>query len=113
MPTIFTDIIEKKIPAHIVYEDDLCMAFKDIQPQAPVHILVIPKKEIPSIADVSLQDQNLLGHLLVKTSEIAKSQGLSEKGYRLVINTKEDGGQTVPHLHIHILGDRKMLWPPG
>lgn len=111
--TIFKKIINKEAPADIVYEDDLCLAFKDIHAQAPVHILVIPKKEIPSIAEVQKEDQQLLGHLLIKASEIAKSQGLSQKGYRLVANTKEHGGQTVHHLHIHILGGRKMLWPPG
>ena len=113
MPTIFKQIIDKKIPADIVYEDDLCLAFKDINAQAPVHILVIPKKEIPSMAEASAEDQSLLGHLLVKASQIAKEQNLHEKGYRLVVNVKDDGGQTVNHLHIHILGGRKMLWPPG
>ena len=113
MSTIFKQIIDKKIPADIVYEDDLCLAFKDINSQAPVHILVIPKKEIPSIAEASVQDQSLLGHLLVKARQVAKEQNLHEKGYRLVVNVKDDGGQTVNHLHIHILGGRKMLWPPG
>ena len=113
MSTIFKKIIDKEIPADIVYEDDLCLAFKDIHAQAPIHILIIPKKEIPSIAEVQLEDQALLGHLLVKSSEIAKAQGLHSAGYRLVANIKDDGGQTVPHLHIHILGGRKMLWPPG
>lgn len=113
MSTIFKQIIDKKIPASIVYEDDLCLAFKDINAQAPVHILVIPKKEISSTAEISLEDQNLLGHLIIKANEIAQSQNLQKKGYRLVINTKDDGGQTVNHLHIHILGGRKMLWPPG
>ena len=113
MSTIFKKIIDKEIPADIVYEDDLCLAFKDIQAQAPIHILIIPKKEIPSIAEVQPEDQALLGHLLVKASEIAKAQGLHSAGYRLVANIKDDGGQTVPHLHIHILGGRKMLWPPG
>ena len=111
--TIFKQIIDKKIPAKIIYEDDLCMAFNDINPQAPVHILVIPKKEIPSIADAEPEDKDLLGHLFVKVREIAKNHSLHEKGYRLVVNTKDDGGQTVNHLHIHILGGRKMKWPPG
>ena len=113
MSTIFKKIIDKEIPADIVYEDDLCLAFKDIQAQAPIHILIIPKKEIPSMAEVQPEDQSLLGHLFVKASEIAQAQGLHNTGYRLVANIKNDGGQTVPHLHIHILGGRKMLWPPG
>ena len=113
MSTIFKQIIDKKIPADIVYEDDLCLAFKDINAQAPVHILVIPKKEIPSMSEIAPEDQSLLGHLLLKASQIAKEQNLHEKGWRLVVNVKDDGGQTVNHLHIHILGGRKMLWPPG
>lgn len=107
MSTIFTKIIKKEIPAKIVYEDDLCLAFHDIAPQAPVHILIIPKKEIVSLAHASKDDQNLLGHLMVKTSEIAKEQGL-ENGYRVVMNIGKDGGQTVDHLHLHILGKRAM-----
>ena len=113
MSTIFKQIIDKKIKADIVYEDDLCLAFKDINAQAPVHILVIPKKEIPSMAEVKEEDKSLLGHLMIKVREIAKAQGLSDRGYRLVVNTKDDGGQTVDHLHIHILGGRQMGWPPG
>ncbi len=110
--TIFSKIIRKEIPAKIVYEDDQCLAFHDVHPQAPVHILLIPKKEIVSMADVKNEDKDLLGYLMYKASEIAKEQGL-ERGYRLVINTKSDGGQTVDHLHIHILGKRLMKWPPG
>jgi len=113
MSTIFKKIIDKEIPADIVYEDDLCLAFKDINAQAPVHILVIPKKEIPSMAETTVEDQSLLGHLLVKAVKIAKKLGLDQKGYRLVVNTKDDGGQTVRHLHIHILGGRRLGWPPG
>lgn len=105
--TIFSKIIRKEIPAKIVYEDDLCMAFHDISPQAPIHILVIPKKEVVSLANVSTEDQKLLGHLLLKVSEIAKTQGL-ENGYRVAMNIGKDGGQTVDHLHIHILGKRVM-----
>ena len=112
MSTIFTKIINKEIPADIVYEDDQCIAFKDIQPQAPVHILLIPKKEIPSLNDVTPADARLLGHLMCKASQIAKDQKL-DKGYRININTLDDGGQTVYHLHIHILGGRQMNWPPG
>ncbi len=111
--TIFKKIIEKKIPATIVYEDDQCLAFRDIQAQAPTHILVIPKKEIVSMVDVTLDDQKLLGHMMVKASEIAAKEGLAKDGYRLVINTRKNGGQSVDHLHIHILGGRAMAWPPG
>ena len=112
--TIFKKIIDREIPADIVYEDDICLAFKDINAQAPVHVLVIPKKEIRSLADISpTEDKEILGHLLVKTSEIAQKLGLSESGYRTVINTNDDGGQTVYHIHIHILGGRALSWPPG
>lgn len=110
--TIFSKIIKKEIKADIVYEDDLCLAFRDINAQAPTHILLIPKKEIVSMAEVTKEDQNLLGHMMVKASEIAKKE-LGEKGYRLVVNTRADGGQSVDHLHIHILGGRLMKWPPG
>ena len=109
--TVFTKIINKEIPADIVYEDDLCLAFKDINPQAPVHILLIPKKEILSSQKIQKEDQNLMGHLMVKIPEIAKKLNLST--YRLVVNTGEDAGQTVSHIHIHILGGRKLSWPPG
>ena len=111
MTTVFKQIIDKKIPADIVYEDDLCMAFRDINPQAPTHILLIPKEEIASLAEVEERHQSLLGHLLVKVHEIAKQQGL--KSYRVVINTGEEAGQSVFHLHLHILGGREMGWPPG
>ena len=108
MSTIFKKIIDKEIPTDLVYEDDLCIAIKDINPQAPVHILVIPKKEIPSVADATQEDQNLLGHLILTAKQIAKKLNIDEKGYRLVINTKEDGGQTVYHLHVHILGGCRL-----
>ena len=111
MPTVFTKIINKEIPADIVYEDDKCLAFKDINPQAPVHILLIPKKEIPSLAYLKEEDQDLMGYLMLKAVAIAKEQKL--KGYRVVINTNGSGGQTVYHIHIHILGGRNMNWPPG
>ncbi|BAY10403.1 histidine triad nucleotide-binding protein [Calothrix sp. NIES-2098] len=110
--TIFSKIISRKIPADIVYEDDLALAFNDIQPQAPVHILVIPKKPIPKLADAESQDHALLGHMMLTAKRVAEQAGL-ENGYRLVINTGPDGGQTVYHLHIHILGGRQMKWPPG
>jgi len=111
--TIFKKIIDKEIPADIVYEDDLCLAFNDINPQAPTHVLLIPKKVIASMAEVEKAEQDLLGFLMVKAAEIAKAVGLSEDGYRLVVNTRENAGQEVPHLHIHILGGRKFSWPPG
>lgn len=112
--TLFTKIINKQIPAKIVYEDDLCLAFHDIQPQAPTHVLIIPKKPIESLAHVhAAEDQMLLGHLMLKASEVADMLGLSKEGYRLVVNTNKNGGQTVYHLHIHLLGGRSMHWPPG
>jgi histidine triad (HIT) family protein len=110
--TIFSKIIRKEIPANIVYEDDLALAFTDVNPQAPVHILVIPKKPIVSLATAEPEDQTLLGHLLLVVKQVAEQAGL-EKGYRVVMNTGNDGGQTVHHLHIHILGRRSMSWPPG
>ncbi|MDJ1168183.1 histidine triad nucleotide-binding protein [Roseofilum sp. BLCC_M154] len=110
--TIFSKIIRKEIPADIVYEDDLCLAFKDISPQAPTHILVIPKKPIAKLADAESQDHALMGHLLLTVKRVAEQAGLSN-GYRVVINTGEDGGQTVDHLHLHILGGRALAWPPG
>ena len=110
--TIFSKIISREIPADIVYEDDLALAFKDITPQAPVHILVIPKKPIPQISEAQAEDQELLGHLLLTAQKVASEAGLTN-GYRLVINNGNDGGQTVFHLHIHILGGRAMEWPPG
>ena len=113
MSTVFTQIINREIPADIVYEDESCLAFRDINPQAPVHVLLIPKKEIVSMATVETGDQAVLGHLMVKASEIASMLGLSEGGYRLVVNTNLDAGQSVFHLHLHILGGRKFTWPPG
>lgn len=110
--TIFKKIIDKEIPADIVYEDDQCLAFNDVSPQAPVHILVIPKKEIVSLADAADDDGALLGHLLLTVRNIAKEQGLVD-GFRTVINTGEDGGQSVFHLHIHLMGKRALAWPPG
>lgn len=110
--TIFSKIIRKEIPANIVYEDDLCLAFKDIAPQAPTHILVIPKKPLERIDSAEIEDQALLGHLLLTVKKVAKKANLTN-GYRVVINNGNDGGQTVDHLHLHILGDRSMQWPPG
>ncbi|MDJ0696686.1 histidine triad nucleotide-binding protein [Mastigocoleus sp. MO_188.B34] len=110
--TIFGKIIRREIPANIVYEDELALAFKDVNPQAPVHILVIPKKPIPKLAEAESQDGELLGHLLLTAKKVAQEAGLNN-GYRLVINNGNDGGQTVYHLHLHILGGRQMKWPPG
>lgn len=111
--TVFKKIIDREVPADIVYEDDLCLAFRDIDPKAPVHILLIPKKEIVSMAEVEPHDHPLMGHLLIKAAEVARDQGLEKGGYRVVINTGPDGGQSVDHLHLHILGGRSMQWPPG
>ncbi len=113
MSTIFKQIIDREIPADIVYEDDKCLAFKDINPQAPVHILVIPKREIPSVASAQDEDKEILGHLMVKAAEIARDFGIEESGYRLVTNVNDDAGQSVYHVHFHLLGGRKMTWPPG
>ena len=110
--TIFGKIIRREIPANIVYEDDLALAFKDVNPQAPTHILVIPKKPIPRVSEAVSDDRSLLGHLLLTAKKVAEEAGL-EDGYRVVINNGKDGGQTVDHLHLHILGGRQMQWPPG
>jgi histidine triad (HIT) family protein len=111
--TIFKKILDGEVPATIIFEDDLCIAFRDIDPQAPTHVLVIPRKEIPSLAEASPEDHRLLGHLLIKAAEVAQSEGLSGNGYRVVINVGPNGGQAVDHLHLHVLGGRRMKWPPG
>jgi histidine triad (HIT) family protein len=111
--TLFEKICDKEIPAEIVYEDDQVVAFRDIAPVAPTHVLVIPRKAIPRVNEAQAEDQSLLGHLLLKAAEVARSLGLSESGYRLVINNGKDGGESVPHLHCHILGGRPLQWPPG
>jgi len=111
--TLFEKICEKEIPADIVYEDDQVVAFRDIAPKAPTHVLVIPRKPIPRINEAQPEDQALLGHLLLKATEVARSLGLGDDGFRLVLNNGRDAGETVPHLHCHILGGRKMDWPPG
>ena len=110
--TLFSKIVRREIPADIVYEDELSLAFRDINPQAPVHILVIPKKIIPSLAHAHDDDQILLGHLLNTAKTVAVQEAL-DTGYRVVINTGRDGGQTVNHIHLHILGGRSLKWPPG
>jgi histidine triad (HIT) family protein len=111
--TLFEKIIAREIPAKIVYEDDKVFAFQDIKPQAPVHVLVIPKKPIPRIAEAQPEDHQILGHLLLKAAEVAKQLGLTENGFRLVFNNGPDAGEAVPHLHCHVIGGRKMNWPPG
>jgi len=113
MSTIFTKIINKEIPAEIVLETENILAFKDINPQAPVHVLVIPKKEIARVENAGVEDQELMGALLLAAKEVAELTGIKETGFRLVINNGSDGGQEVEHLHIHVLGGRKLNWPPG
>ncbi|PQO32733.1 histidine triad nucleotide-binding protein [Bremerella cremea] len=110
--TIFKRIIDKEIPADVVYEDDLCLAFKDIAPKAPTHVLIIPKKEIATVDDIADEDAALIGHMWIVIRNLARDLGL-EEGYRVIVNCKEAGGQEVPHLHYHLLGGRKMTWPPG
>lgn len=112
--TIFSKIISKEIPADIVYESDKILAFRDIKPQAPVHILIIPKIEIPTIREVKGREHsNLLAEMFDAANEIAKKEGISEDGFRLVFNCGDNGGQDVYHIHMHLLGGRKMNWPPG
>jgi histidine triad (HIT) family protein len=112
MPTLFQKIIDREIPAEIVYEDDLCLAFRDIRPQAPVHLLVIPKKEIPSADEITAADESLVGHLFVVMAQLAVQLGLTS-GYRVVTNCGPDAGQEVMHLHFHLLAGRRLRWPPG
>lgn len=109
---IFLKIMSKQIPAKIAYEDDRSLAFHDINPQAPIHILIIPKKEIPTHDDIAEADRELIGHLHLVAAKLAKQLGLAD-GYRLVLNCREQAGQTVPHLHLHLLGGRPFTWPPG
>lgn len=111
-PTLFEKIIAREIPAKIAFEDDRCIVLHDISPQAPTHLLVIPKKPIPRIGEAETSDCELLGHLLLTAREQAKAAGL-KKGFRLVINNGPDGGESVPHLHLHVLGGRPLNWPPG
>ncbi len=113
MSTIFSKIIAREILARIIHEDGQCLAFHDVNPQAPVHFLVVPKKEIARIGASTIDDEPLLGHLLVVAQTLAKQEGLGESGFRVVINNGPDGGETVPHLHVHVLGGRHMAWPPG
>ena len=111
--TLFQKIVARKIPAAIVYEDDQVLAIRDINPQAPIHVLIFPKAVIPRIAEAKADDQKVLGHLLLKAAEVAGQLGLAKDGFRLVINNGPNGGETVPHLHCHILGGRPLQWPPG
>lgn len=111
--TLFEKIIARQIPAEIVYEDDLVLAIRDIRPHAPVHVLIVPKKPIARIAEAKPEDEKVLGHLMLKAAEVAAKVGLKSSGYRLVINNGPDAGESVPHLHCHILGGRALAWPPG
>ena len=113
MSTIFKKIIDKEINADIVYENDKVLAFKDINPVSPIHILIIPKKEIPTINDISSNDKELLGEMFITAQKIAKKLNINKNGYRVVFNCNEDGGQTVFHLHMHLLAGRLFSWPPG
>ncbi|XP_040276596.1 histidine triad nucleotide-binding protein 2, mitochondrial [Bufo bufo] len=111
-PTIFSRILDRTLPADIIYEDEQCLAFRDVAPQAPIHFLVIPKIQIPRISQVTTADKELLGHLMVTASHLAQKEGLAD-GYRIVINDGQQGAQSVYHLHLHVIGGRQMGWPPG
>ena len=111
--TLFTKIINREIPADIVYEDDLCLAFKDINPVAPIHVLIIPKKNIKTINDIQSNDKELIGELFLVAKKIAKDYNIDKNGYRLIFNCNDDAGQTVFHIHMHLLAGRKLSWPPG
>ncbi|NNC90742.1 MAG: histidine triad nucleotide-binding protein [Akkermansiaceae bacterium] len=111
--TLFQKIADREIPAEIVYEDDLCLCFRDINPQAPVHLLLVPRKPVPRIAEATPEDQELLGHLFSRVRLIAEQEGFATAGFRTVVNNGPHGGEEVPHLHIHLLAGRQMTWPPG
>ena len=113
MPTIFEKIIRREIPAEIIWEDDEVLAFRDVDPKAPVHVLIVPKRAIPRLAEATAADQALLGKLLLASRTIAEKLDLLTSGYRVVINSGRDAGETVPHLHVHVLGKRALAWPPG
>ena len=110
---IFAKIIAKEIPATIVFEDDSALAFRDVNPKAPVHILIVPKKDIARVSEARSDDEPVLGHLLTVAAKIARKEGIDSTGYRLVINKGRDAGESVPHLHVHLLGGRTLAWPPG
>jgi histidine triad (HIT) family protein len=111
--TIFEKIRDGEIPSDVIHRDAHCFAFRDISPQAPVHILVVPNKVIPRVGEATAEDQTVLGHLLLIAAKIAAALGIAESGYRIVINNGPHGGETVPHLHVHLLGGRPLTWPPG
>ena len=113
MSTIFSKIINKEIKANIIYEDESVLAFEDVNPQAPIHILIIPKKEIKTANHIEQDDAQLIGKLFLTAKNIAKKKNIDKNGYRLVVNCNDDGGQTVYHLHLHLIGGRKLSWPPG
>ena len=113
MKTIFQKIIDREIPAKLAHDDEHCIAIHDVNPQAPVHVLIIPKRHIARVGGATTADQALLGHLLLTAAGVAKKLGVAESGYRLVINSGRDGGESVPHLHVHLLGQRPLAWPPG
>ena len=110
---IFCRIARHDIPADVVREDEDCIAFRDLLPRAPVHVLIIPKRHIPSVNALAASDEALIGHLLAAAREVAQSEGVAESGYRLVLNAGPDAGQSVDHLHLHVMGGRELLWPPG
>jgi len=110
---LFCKIVKHEIPARTVYEDEDIFAFEDINPQAPVHILIIPKEHFASLNDVPEEKRDLLGRILIRAKRIAREKGLGERGYRIVLNTEKDSGQEVFHIHFHLLGGRRMTWPPG
>lgn len=111
--TIFEKIASREIPAKIVYEDDEVIAFHDVNPQAPVHVLIVPKRVISRLAETKESDQPLLGKLIVTAAKVARDLGVSQSGYRVVINSGPDAGESVPHVHVHLLGKRSLGWPPG
>ncbi|MEG6614837.1 histidine triad nucleotide-binding protein [Peptococcaceae bacterium 1198_IL3148] len=113
MDCIFCKIINKEIPSEVVYQDERILAFKDINPEAPTHILIIPKKHIPTLLDLQPEDSDIIGHIVLTANKLASQYGLAEQGYRLVSNCKEQAGQTVFHIHFHLLGGRPFAWPPG
>lgn len=110
---IFCKIAEKKMEANLVYEDDMAVAFRDINPQAPTHILIIPRRHIPTVLDIGDEDISLIGHLYTVASKLAREERIGESGFRIVVNSNRDAGQAVFHLHLHLLGGRKFNWPPG
>ena len=111
--TVFEKIAAREIPAEIVFEDEDVLAFHDVSPEAPVHVLIVPKRVIPRLAETNESDQALLGKLILTATQVARDLGVSESGYRIVINNGPDGGESVPHLHVHLLGKRALAWPPG